>query len=111
MAEPTPPLRVRDLARSFDVSKPWLNRVIESQARQLLRAVDGVDFAIARGRTFSLVGESGSGKSTVARVIVGLYAPSRGTVEFDGHAFSELSRAAQQPLRRRMQMIFQDPYA
>src|SRR5258706_737600 len=111
MAEPPPLLRVRDLARSFDVSKPWLNRVIEQQPRQLLRAVDGVDFAIARGRTFSLVGESGSGKSTVARVIVGLYAPSRGTVESDGHAFSELSRAAQRPLRRRMQMIFQDPYA
>src|SRR5258706_10848642 len=111
MAEPPPLLRVRDLARSFDVSKPWLNRVIEQQPRQLLRAVDGVDFAIARGRTFSLVGESGSGKSTVARLIVGLYAPTRGTVEFDGQDFGAMSRAAQQPLRRRMQMIFQDPFA
>src|SRR5260221_12953027 len=111
MAEPPPLLRVRDLARSFDVSKPWLNRVIEQQPRQLLRAVDGVEFEIARGRTFSLVGESGSGKSTVARLIVGLYAPSRGRVAFDGQEFNTLSRAAQRPLRRRMQMIFQDPYA
>jgi peptide/nickel transport system ATP-binding protein len=111
MAEGAPLLRVHDLARDFDVSKPWLNRVIERQPRQLLRAVDGITFDIARGRTFSLVGESGSGKSTVARLIVGLYAPSRGRVEFDGHAFSTLSRAEQRPLRRRMQMIFQDPYA
>jgi peptide/nickel transport system ATP-binding protein len=111
MAEGAPLLSVHDLARDFDVSKPWLNRVIERQPRQLLRAVDGITFDIARGRTFSLVGESGSGKSTVARLIVGLYAPSRGRVEFDGHAFSTLSRAEQRPLRRRMQMIFQDPYA
>jgi peptide/nickel transport system ATP-binding protein len=111
MAEATPLLRVEDLARDFDVSRPWLNRVIERQPRALLRAVDGVGFEIARGRTFSLVGESGSGKSTVARLIVGLYAPSRGRVEFDGQAFSALSRAKQRPLRRRMQMIFQDPYA
>jgi peptide/nickel transport system ATP-binding protein len=110
MAE-APLLQVRDLARSFDVSAPWLNRVIEHQPRQFLRAVDGVSFAIARGRTFSLVGESGSGKSTVARLIVGLYAPSRGTVEFDGADFARLTRAEQRPLRRRMQMIFQDPYA
>jgi peptide/nickel transport system ATP-binding protein len=110
MAEP-PVLAVRDLARSFDVSAPWLNRVIERQPRQLLRAVDGVSFEIARGRTFSLVGESGSGKSTVARLIVGLYAPTRGAVAFDGRDLGRLSRAEQRPLRRRMQMIFQDPYA
>jgi peptide/nickel transport system ATP-binding protein len=112
MAERAPPLvEVRDLARGFDVSRPWLNRVIERLPRQVLRAVDGVSFAIARGRTFSLVGESGSGKSTVARLLVGLYAPSRGTVAFDGRDFGGLTRADQRPIRRRIQMIFQDPYA
>jgi peptide/nickel transport system ATP-binding protein len=112
VAERAPPLvEVRDLARGFDVSRPWLNRVIERLPQQMLRAVDGVSFAIARGRTFSLVGESGSGKSTVARLIVGLYPPSRGTVAFDGQDFGGLSRAQQRPMRRRMQMIFQDPYA
>ena len=112
MAERAPPLvEVRDLARGFDVSRPWLNRVIERLPLQVLRAVDGVSFAIARGRTFSLVGESGSGKSTVARLIVGLYAPTRGSVAFDGSDFGTLSRAQQRPVRRRMQMIFQDPYA
>ncbi|HUA51610.1 MAG TPA: oligopeptide/dipeptide ABC transporter ATP-binding protein [Candidatus Sulfotelmatobacter sp.] len=111
MADAAPLLRVRDLARSFDVSRPWLNRVIERVPRQFLRAVDGVDFEIARGRTFSLVGESGSGKSTVARLIVGLHAPTRGTVEFEGRDFVRLPPADKQVLRRRMQMIFQDPYA
>jgi len=106
-----PLVAVRDLARGFDVSAPWLNRVIERLPRQVLHAVDGVSFAIARGRTFSLVGESGSGKSTVARLLVGLHAPSRGTVTFDGRDLAALTRAEQQPLRRRMQMIFQDPYA
>jgi peptide/nickel transport system ATP-binding protein len=106
-----PLLEVRDLARGFDVSRPWLNRMIERLPREILRAVDGVSFAIARGRTFSLVGESGSGKSTVARLIVGLFEPSRGTIAFDGQDFADLSRAAQRPLRQRMQMIFQDPYA
>ena len=108
---PPPLVEVRDLARGFDVSRPWLNRVIERLPRQVLRAVDGVSFAIARGRTFSLVGESGSGKSTVARLLVGLYAPSRGTVAFDGRDFGGLTRADQRPVRRRIQMIFQDPYA
>ena len=112
MAERAPPLvQVRDLARGFDVSRPWLNRVIERLPQQILRAVDGVSFEIARGRTFSLVGESGSGKSTVARLIVGLFAPTRGSVAFDGRDFGTLSRAQQRPMRRRMQMIFQDPYA
>jgi len=112
VAERAPPLiQVHDLARGFDVSRPWLNRVIERLPQQILRAVDGVSFEIARGRTFSLVGESGSGKSTVARLIVGLFAPTRGSVAFDGRDFGTLSRAQQRPMRRRMQMIFQDPYA
>ncbi len=61
------------MARHFDVSPPWLNRVLERKPHALLKAVDGVSFAIARGETLGLVGESGCGKSTVARLIVGLY--------------------------------------
>jgi peptide/nickel transport system ATP-binding protein len=78
----------------------------------LLRAVDGVTFAIRRGETLALVGESGCGKSTVARLIVGLYAPSRGGITFEGVDLSTPgSRESVPQIRRRMQMIFQDPYA
>ena len=80
----TPLVEVRDLAKIFDVSAPWLNRVVERKPRQFVHAVDGVSFAIERGQTLALVGESGCGKSTVARLLVGLYAPTRGQVEFDG---------------------------
>jgi len=105
-------LRLHDLGRDFDVSRPWLNRVIEGRPRQLLRAVDGVSLEVRRGETLALVGESGCGKSTVARLIVGLYEPSRGHVEFDGLDLSDLRNADEAwRQRRRMQMIFQDPYA
>jgi peptide/nickel transport system ATP-binding protein len=80
----TPLVQVHDLARHFDVSAPWLNRVLERRPRQLLHAVDGVSFSIERGQTLALVGESGCGKSTVARLLVGLYPPSRGQFHFDG---------------------------
>lgn len=108
-----PPLvEVQDLAKVFDVSAPWLNRVIERKPRQAVHAVDGVSFAIGRGTTLALVGESGCGKSTVARLLVGLYRPTRGSVRFDGTAVdASLYGAGERTLRRRMQMIFQDPYA
>ena len=76
--------QARDLAKTFDVSAPWLNRVLERKPRALLHAVDGVSFDIERGQTLALVGESGCGKSTVARLLVGLYEPTRGGVHFDG---------------------------
>lgn len=104
-------LAVQHLARSFDVSAPWLNRIIERQPRQYLKAVDDVSFVIRRGETFSLVGESGCGKSTVARLIVGLHRPSAGGIVFEGQDISRLGRRELAPVRRRMQMIFQDPYA
>ena len=105
-------LRLEDVGRAFDVSRPWLNRVLEGAPRQLLHAVDGVSFEVRKGETFALVGESGCGKSTIARLIVGLYAPSRGRIEFDGVQISNPEmRVATAKLRRRMQMIFQDPYA
>jgi peptide/nickel transport system ATP-binding protein len=105
-------IQARDLAKTFDVSAPWLNRVIERKPRQLLHAVDGVSFDIQRGQTLALVGESGCGKSTVARLLVGLYAPTRGGFIFDGQDAHAAFRTAQgRHLRRRIQMIFQDPYA
>ncbi len=104
-------LDVRDVAKEFDVSKPWLNRVIERADKQILHAVDGVSFTINRGETLSLVGESGCGKSTVARLVCGLYTPSRGTVTFDGTNMADADADEVQQLRKRFQMIFQDPYA
>ena len=101
-------LELVEVGREFDVSRPWLNRVLEGEPRRILRAVDNVSFTIRRGETLALVGESGCGKSTVARLIVGLYAPSKGRIVFDG---ADLADPASAPLRRRMQMIFQDPYA
>jgi peptide/nickel transport system ATP-binding protein len=109
-ADSRPLLRLADIGRDFDVSRPWLNRVVEGAPRQLLRAVDGVSFEVRRGETLALVGESGCGKSTVARLIVGLYALSRGRIEFDGLDLAD-PRTDASALRRRMQMIFQDPYA
>ncbi|MFM8823560.1 MAG: ATP-binding cassette domain-containing protein, partial [Limnohabitans sp.] len=101
-----------DLAKTFDVSAPWLTRVIERRPRQMLKAVDGVSFEIERGKTLALVGESGCGKSTVARLLVGLYEPTRGGLTFDGgdaHAAFKSDNA--KAMRKRIQMIFQDPYA
>ncbi|CCD90652.1 putative ATP-binding protein of oligopeptide ABC transporter [Bradyrhizobium sp. ORS 375] len=96
----------------FDVSKPWLNRVIERQPQEFLKAVDGVSFGIKKGETFALVGESGSGKTTVARMVVGLLAPTSGEVIIDGVSMSEARQAqVRRKLRRRIQMVFQDPYA
>jgi peptide/nickel transport system ATP-binding protein len=102
---------VKDLGRVFDVSKPWLNRVIERSPRRLLTAVADVSFDIRKGETFALVGESGSGKSTVAKMVVGLLEPTSGAVTIDGVTMAGPADAAQRALRRRIQMFFQDPYA
>jgi len=105
-------VEVTDLRRRFDVSKPWLNRVIEREPRKFLTAVDRVGFTIEKGETFAIVGESGSGKSTVARMVVGLLPPSAGEVTITGVSMTDPRQAAaRRRLRARIQMIFQDPYA
>jgi peptide/nickel transport system ATP-binding protein len=107
-----PYVEVTDLKKVFDVSKPWLNRVLERQPKQFLKAVDGVTFDIRKGETFALVGESGSGKSTVAKMVVGLLGVSGGEVTIDDISMTDPNQRAQRArLRRKMQMIFQDPYA
>ncbi|MBT3372594.1 MAG: ATP-binding cassette domain-containing protein [Rhodospirillaceae bacterium] len=107
-----PLLSVDGLVRHFDVSAPFLNRLIERLDRSYVRAVDGIDFDIGRGETFSLVGESGCGKSTVARLIVGLYQPTAGSIRYDGVEIGPVSAAAERKrMQPHMQMIFQDPYA
>jgi peptide/nickel transport system ATP-binding protein len=118
MATPAQPSTARplvalsDVGRDFDVSKPWLNRVVEQTPRQLLRAVDDFSLEVRTGETVALVGESGCGKSTVARLIVGLFPPSRGRIEFDGSPQTTSAAGLwNAEIRRRMQMIFQDPYA
>jgi len=96
----------------FDVSSPWLTRVLEGLSRQFVVAVADMSFDIARNETLALVGESGSGKSTVAKMVVGLVPPTTGEVLIEampmhGHG----QGAARRRLRRRIQMVFQDPYA
>jgi peptide/nickel transport system ATP-binding protein len=107
----TPLVALHAVGRDFDVSRPWLTRMLERAPRQVLKAVDDVSFEIRRGETFALVGESGCGKSTLARLVVGLERPSRGKIYFDGQVQSASANAWDPGVRRRLQMIFQDPYA
>jgi peptide/nickel transport system ATP-binding protein len=105
-------VEAKGLTRVFDVSKPWLSRLIEREPKAYLKAVTGVSFSVGRRETVALVGESGSGKSTVARMTVGLLTPSAGTVTIDGiDMWAPAGASERQKLRRRLQMIFQDPFA
>lgn len=88
-----------------------VGRTLGGKPKKLLKAVDDVSFSIAKGETFGLVGESGCGKTTVGRCLVRLYEPTDGQVFFDGQDIAHLSEKPLAPYRRRMQMIFQDPYA
>jgi oligopeptide transport system ATP-binding protein len=106
-AGPAPLLEVTDLVKHFPVKRGIL---VEHEVDQV-RAVDGISFAIGSGETLGLVGESGSGKSTACRAILGLTRPTSGSVRFEGREIAGLSRRRMRPLRREMQMIFQDPYA
>ena len=102
-----PLLEVTDLVKHFPVKRGVL---IDREVDQV-RAVDGISFSVEKGQTLGLVGESGSGKSTACRAILNLVPPSSGSVRFEGQEIAGLSRRRMRPLRRQMQMIFQDPYA
>jgi peptide/nickel transport system ATP-binding protein len=107
-----PLVEVEGLGRVFDLSKRWLNRLLDGSGKVTLTAVDGVDIAINRGETYALVGESGSGKSTIARMVVGLLPPTSGSVHIGGaDIWAESGGVRQRQIRRRIQMIFQDPFA
>jgi oligopeptide transport system ATP-binding protein len=107
MAASEPLVEVTDLVKHFPIKEGVL---IDREVDQV-RAVDGVSFSVARGQTLGLVGESGSGKSTACRAMLQLLKPTSGSVRFEGREIAGLSRREMRPLRRQMQMIFQDPYA
>ncbi len=100
-------LEVRDLVKHYPGERAWLGL---GRPRSVVRAVDGVTLEIPPGRTLGLVGESGCGKSTVGRTILRLTEPTAGTVRFDGQDVLALRGPELRALRRRMQIVFQDPY-
>jgi oligopeptide transport system ATP-binding protein len=97
---------VRDLKKYFPITAGLLQQKVGD-----VKAVDGIDFDIKRGETLGLVGESGSGKTTAGRVILRLTDATAGTITFDGRDITNLSRSELRPIRKEMQIIFQDPYA
>src|SRR4051812_8420915 len=103
---PEPLLQVRELKTHFPVRGGALGRVVGA-----VKAVDGVSFDVFRGETLGLVGESGCGKSTLGRTVLRLIDPTSGSIRFEGRELTGLPQRQLRPLRRRMQLIFQDPYA
>lgn len=109
-------LVVNHLVKHFDISGGFLDRLAirnwkPTLTKTIVQAVNNVSFTVSKGETLSVVGESGCGKSTLARVILGLYPPESGTIYYNGHRIDNLSPTEMLPFRRKMQMIFQDPYA
>jgi peptide/nickel transport system ATP-binding protein len=105
-AADAPLLEVTDLVKHFPVKQGVFGREIDQ-----VRAVDGVSLTVQRGETLGLVGESGSGKSTLARAILGLLEPTSGSIRFEGQEIAALSQRQMRPIRRDLQIVFQDPYS
>jgi oligopeptide/dipeptide ABC transporter ATP-binding protein len=109
---PAPPagdalLEARDLQKHFPVTRG----IIFQKQVGAVKAVDGLSFRVAKGETLGLVGETGCGKSTTGRLLTRLLEPTGGSVHFDGRDISHLSRSEMRPLRKDVQIIFQDPYS
>ncbi len=102
----TPILEVRDLRKYFPIRQGLTSRVAAK-----VHAVDGISFDVYRGETLGLVGESGCGKSTAGKAVLKLVEPTSGTIKLDGRDITHLGRSELRPLRREMQMIFQDPFS
>jgi peptide/nickel transport system ATP-binding protein len=106
-------ITAKNLVRRFDLSDPWIVRKLTFRPKKFLTAVNDVSFSVEKGTTYALVGESGSGKSTIAKMAVGLLTPSAGSITLDNHNLNDpnLSPQRQRLMRRRIQMVFQSPYA
>src|SRR5580692_9658777 len=107
MSERTPILEVENLVKHY----PIRQGIVFGRAVGTVRAVDGISFQLGRGETLALVGESGCGKSTTARLVLRLIDPTAGIVRFEGVDVTELAGEPLRKLRRRMQIVFQDPFA
>lgn len=108
-------LSVKNVVKHFDISGGWMDQLTFKGGLHLekttVKAVNNVSLSVKKGETLSVVGESGCGKSTLARVILGLYPPNSGEIYYRGDRIDNLSHEKMLPFRKKMQMIFQDPYA
>ncbi|SHH81522.1 ABC transporter ATP-binding protein [Cognatishimia maritima] len=114
--EPQALLQIKALEKKFDLDKGWLETIKFkkgrlTQERRAVHAVNNVSLDVHRGEAVCVVGESGCGKSTVARLVAGLLSPTKGEIYYDGRRIDDLSRHNMRPLRKKIQMIFQNPYA
>ncbi|MET7856968.1 dipeptide ABC transporter ATP-binding protein [Streptomyces sp. NPDC005318] len=105
-SSPEPLLKVDNLVKHFPIKKGLLQRQVAA-----VKAVDGISFDVRPGETLGVVGESGCGKSTMGRLITRLLEPTGGSIEFEGRDITHLGVSAMRPMRRDVQMIFQDPYS